>query len=192
MSYPELWKLRDAHFEPDHEDSMAQFKLAFDQSLIPKLAARYSYQEDVDALQAGKGISKGRCTRANLKIIFEWKTNGRGRSRLTKNTDKEISDALKLVTTAKTDRAAIAVLTGLNGVQVPVASAILTAIDPKRFTIIDFRALQALNQKNVLVNINYYLEYLIYCRKLARDSKVTLRTLDQALWQWSKEQSKRD
>jgi hypothetical protein len=104
MSYPELWKLRDAHFEPDREDSMAQFKLAFDQSLILKLAARYSYQEDVDALQAGKGISKGRCTRANLEMIFEWKTNGRGRSRLTKNTDKEIFDALKLATTAKTDQ----------------------------------------------------------------------------------------
>src|ERR1039457_4818142 len=107
---------------------MAYFKLAFDPSLISQFAARYSYQQDEEALQAGKNISKGRYTRNTLETIFEWKTNGRGRSRLTKNTDDEIADALKLAAIAKTTRAAMAVLTGLNGVQIPVASAILTAI----------------------------------------------------------------
>jgi hypothetical protein len=36
------------------------------------------------------------------------------------------------------------VLTGLAGVEVPVASAIVTVVDPERFTIIDFRALWSL------------------------------------------------
>jgi hypothetical protein len=87
---------------------------------------------------------------------------------------------------AKTERAAIAVLTGLNGVQVPVASAILTAIHPERFTIIDFRALQALNAAQP-ITLDFYLDYLDECRRLAKANNVDLRTLDRALWQWSKE-----
>jgi len=162
-------------------------KLQFDPSLISELAARYSFQEDAEALDAGERIRAGEYTRGNIAKIFEWKTNGRGRSRLEKNSDADITDTLYLATEAKTDRAAVAVLTGLNGVQVPVASAILTAIDPKRFTIIDFRALEALGVLQPVISINFYLEYLEECRRLAGKNGVSLRTLDRALWQWSKE-----
>lgn len=76
---------------------------------------------------------------------------------------------------AKTERAAVVVLMGLNGVQVPVASAILTAIFPERFTIIDFRALQALGVgASVTVNVDLYLLYLKVCRRLACDNNVSL------------------
>jgi hypothetical protein len=162
-------------------------KLQFDQTLISKIAARYSYEEDVKPLDAGRRIRSGEYTRENLQTIFEWKTKGRGRSRLGKNSDEDIADALRLAITAKTDRAAVAVLLGLNGVQVPVASALLTAIDPGRFTIIDFRALEALGVTQQTVTINFYLEYLENCRELAKQNRVTLRILDHALWQWSKE-----
>ena len=166
-----------------------RFKLRFAPKAIDEIAARYSFQEDTGALEAGEQIREGRCTRGNLERIFEWKTNGRGRSRLAKNSDGEIADALNLAMTAKTDRAAVAVLVGLNGVQVPVASAILTAINPERFTIIDFRALEALSVQQVPITINFYLEYLNECRTLARRNNHSLRTFDRALWQWSKDQA---
>lgn len=166
---------------------MTQFKLRFDPSLIPELAGRYSFEEDTGALDAGKRVREGQNNRANLETIFEWKTKGRGRSRLLKNTDKEIADALNLAFVAKTDRAAVAVLTGLSGVGVPVASAILTAIYHERFTIIDFRALEALSVDNAVITIDFYLKYLVFCRQLAHENNVSLRTLDRALWQWSKE-----
>ena len=165
-----------------------QFELMFDPGEIGELANSYSFPDDADALKAGDKIRAGQCTRSNLGAIFEWKTNGRGRSRLLKNSDAEIADALNLAMEAKTDRAAVAVLMGLNGIQVPVASAILTAIFPERFTIIDFRALEALGVTEASVTVDFYLAYLNACRKLARDNKVSLRTLDRALWQWSKEQ----
>ena len=166
-----------------------RFKLRFDPIAIQNIAARYSFQEDIDALKAGEQIREGQCTRRNIERIFEWKTNGRGRSRLAKNSDEEIADALRLAIMAKTDRASVAVLVGLNGVQVPVASAILTAINPNRFTIIDFRALEALDVRDVHITIDFYLLYLNECRDLARNNNCKLRTLDRALWQWSKEQS---
>lgn len=154
---------------------------------LPALLARYGTPQDSGALDAGKLIRTGQYTRANLSKIFEWKTKGRGRSRLLCNTDKEIEDALQLAANAKTERAAISVLKGLCGVDVPVASAILTMIYPERYTIIDFRALHALGNKNTDRSVDFFLIYLIYCRHLAKTHKLSLRNLDRALWKWSEE-----
>lgn len=164
------------------------FHLQFAPAQIKQLAARYLYEDDTDALQAGKRIAAGDCGRANLEAIFRWKTGGRGISRLRYNSDVEIRDALRLAVNAETERAAISVLCGLSGVEIPVASAILTAIDPERYTIIDFRALEALGVKNTWHTVDSYLAYLNACRGLARQNAVSLRELDRALWQWSKEQ----
>ena len=171
---------------------MPLFTLQFDSSRIFEFARRYKYQDDDIALEAGERIKTGLFTRMNVEQIFGWKTKGRGRSRLLKNTDDEIADALRLVVDARTDRAAIAVLLGLSGVGVPVASAIVTAIYPDRFTIIDFRALEALGISRSLatsITVEFYLKYLKYCRELAKTNRVSLRELDRALWQWSKENS---
>jgi hypothetical protein len=126
-------------------------------------------------------------------VIFCWKTGGRGISRLHRNTDEEIADALLLAVRAAADRSALAVLCGLNGVEVPVASAILTAINPERFTIIDFRALESLGitDRQAYYAIDFFIDYLRFCRGLASQCRVGLRTLDRALWQWSKEKTKR-
>ena len=170
---------------------MPHFRLSFDPAKISELASRYKFTDDAAALAAGARIRNGQYTRSNLLEIFEWKTRGRGRSRLQRNSDAEIADALALATAAKTDRTALAVLMGLDGVQVPVASAVLTVIYPERFTIVDFRALHALGIKDANITIDFYLFYLAECRKLARANHVSLRTLDRALWQWSKEASKK-
>jgi hypothetical protein len=77
-------------------------------------------------------------------------------------------------------------------VEVPVASAIMTAINPERFTIIDFRALESLGITNrqAYYTIDFFIDYLRFCRGLASQHRVGLRTLDRALWQWSKEKAK--
>jgi hypothetical protein len=77
------------------------------------------------------------------------------------------------------------VLCGLSGVAVPVASAILTAIDPTKYTIIDFRALEALGTVTTERSVGFYLKYLCVCRNLAERHGIGLRDLDRALWQWS-------
>jgi hypothetical protein len=69
-------------------------------------------------------------------------------------------DALRLAVEAKTDRAAIAVLCGLVGVDVTVASAILTAINPDRYAIIDFRALKSLGYKGAGSTVDFSLLHL--------------------------------
>src|SRR3989344_1974542 len=163
------------------------FRLQFNPKDISVYASRYSSAEDVGAMEAGKQINKGRYTRRNLEIIFRWKIGGRGITRLQKNTDAEIADALALAVAAKTERSSIAVLLGLCGVAVPVASAILTAINPDKYTLIDFRALEALGTDSKDRTVDFYLKYLDACRHLSQRHGVTLRKLDRALWQWSSE-----
>jgi hypothetical protein len=108
------------------------------------------------------------------------------------NTDAQIADALRFAAdTHTTERSAIEVLDSLHGVGVPIASAILTTINPARYTIIDFRALEALGvSKWPSGSVGYYLHYLRKCHELAHQYHVSLRTLDRALWQWSKEHGK--
>jgi len=171
----------------------SRFVLQFDVSEIPRLAARYLVDDqgaDDEALRAGREISSGSYSRDNLQVIFRWKTGGRGISRLNRNTDEEIADALQLAVRAAADRSAVAVLCGLNGV--PVASAILTVINPERFTIIDFRALESLGitDRQAYYTIDFLIDYIQFCRGLASQCRVGLRTLDRALWQWSKEKTK--
>jgi hypothetical protein len=158
------------------------------------LAARYKVAEDEPALEAGRRIKAGEFSRIHLQTVYTWKTNNRGKSRLEFNTDAQkfntdaqIEDALWLATIAKEPRSAIAVLTGLYGVAVPVASAIATAIDPDRYTVLDFRALQALGNPVGDRTVPFYLEYLDYCKGLAASWELSLRDLDRALWQWSKD-----
>jgi hypothetical protein len=167
------------------------FQLQFAPALIKEIAARYVDEDDTEALQAGRCIASGDYSRAHLEAIFRWKTGGRGISRLRPNSDIEIRDALRLAVSAQTERAAVSVLCGLWGVKIPVASAILTAVDPGRYTIIDFRALEAIGAKNSCHTVDSYLAYLDECRDLARQNTVGLRELDRALWQWSKEASQK-
>jgi len=72
---------------------------------------------------AGKRIASGDLSRENLQMIFKWKTGGRRITLLDRNNEKEIAGALRLANEAKSERSAIAVLCGLNGIEVPVASA---------------------------------------------------------------------
>ena len=78
------------------------FKLQFMPGEIRVLAARYAYEDDGEALKAGRHIVAGDYTRANLEAIFRWKRGGRGISRLRRNSDADIHDALRLAAGAQT------------------------------------------------------------------------------------------
>jgi hypothetical protein len=121
--------------------------------LILDYAARYMLndggaEKDARALQAGYAIRCGEYKRDHFEAIVEWKLEAflffRPERNLVRNRDEEIADALKLAVAAETPRAAISVLCGLVGVRVPVASALLTAIFPETYTVINKRALHAL------------------------------------------------
>ncbi len=173
----------------EHSDIVAgRFVLQFAPSEIHGLEIRYRHEDDKGALRAGSSIAGGDYSRENLKTIVRWKSS-RKIAWITLNTDIEIARSLQFASDPRTsEKSAVDVLCRLHGVGVPVASAILTTINPEKYTIIDFRALESLGvTKWPNDSIDYYISYLQKCRELASIHKVSLRTLDRALWQWSKE-----
>lgn len=162
-------------------------RLMFPIEKVAYWASRYAFDKyDDSAFEAGERIRKGDLSRSNLEIIVEWKS-GRRKALVAENTDAEIRDAFMLALAAREPRSALAVLMGLSGVALPMASSIMTAIDQERYTIVDWRALEALGEPDadysrLLVYLN---EYLPACRRIALEAGVSLRTLDKALWAWS-------
>lgn len=166
--------------------SSIEFALQVPYKEIKALAGRYHDKKEDAALAAGKRIAGGDYDPARLEPIVRWKSE-RTMSRVASNARDDVVEALRLATTARAERTRMAVLLGLRGVAVPMASAILAAIDPKRFTIIDFRALETLDARQPDPTLDFYLDYLAYCRKTAALADVSLRDFDRALWQRSSE-----
>ena len=144
--------------------------------------------------EAGEAIRNGDYTLANLEAIVRWKSE-RAVHYLIGNSNEKIRRALAIAASPdSTTEAAVKALLELHGVDLPVASAILAAIFPERYTVLDYRALEALGHARH--DVHFYEEYLDFCKRLAESNIVKpqgdlpaptpLRTLDRALWEWSR------
>ena len=90
------------------------------------------------------------------------------------------------------NESAIAPLTMLHGVGFPVASAVLHFFHKDHYPILDRWALWAARSNegdpaSVPVTLKYELwkEYVTFCRKIAQENGVPMRTLDRAMWYYS-------
>lgn len=157
---------------------------------VLELVRQYGKSQDKNALESGGRLRK-RYRYEDLEVVLRWKT-ARVVSRFRKDKDdEEILEALKVAKNAKHERTAIAVLCGLRWINIPMASAVMTCLSPKRYTVIDFRALGSLNAQKYSLSIDLYLQYLDFCIKTARAYRIPLRDYDRALWQVSKNKSKK-
>ena len=98
----------------------------------------------------------------------------------------QLAEKLGLSTPA--ERLRIEVLTLMNGVSWPTASVILHFFHPDDYPILDFRALWSLKSAVPQpYEFVFWQAYTRHCRKLSKLSGVSMRTVDRALWQFSKE-----
>ena len=75
----------------------------------------------------------------------------------------------------------------LSGVEWPTASTLLHFCDSRPYPILDFRALWSLGySKPPRYTMLFWLEYLEFTRLLSARLAVPIRTIDRALWQYSK------
>lgn len=116
--------------------------------------------------------------------VARWKTP-RSRQRIAANSDSDIRQITAMAFSAA-EELQHRVLTILEGVRVPTATALLAVAFPDRHTIVDFRSTESLSRLGEWDGQGGYLAYLDVCRSLAVRLEVNLRTLDRALWQWSK------
>lgn len=79
-------------------------------------------------------------------------------------------------------------LTLLQGVMWPTASVILHFCVSNDYPILDVRAIYSLGEKKPSsYDFNYWDKYVKVCRSIATKNNISIRYLDKALWQYSKE-----
>jgi hypothetical protein len=169
------------------------FELRFPASEIEALAARFPDMDESATHRLGAAArARGHYTRSEFLLVCAWKSP-RSRPKVQANTARAVRAATSVaLSPASSEQARIDALLALQGVGVPTASTLLYITFPTEYPILDVRALHALGHKaRSGYTTSYWLSYLEACRKLAAQHGVSLRTLDKALWQWSKEQALR-
>ena len=182
---------------------VAYFQLQPAEAELQQLADEYwqkagekEHELEKAAFEAGDAIRNGDYTLTNLEAIVRWKSE-RLVQYLIGNSSEKIKRVLAVAASPQSStEAAVKALLELHGVDITVASAILAAIFPERYTVLDFRTLEALGHSRH--DVHFYEEYLAFCKRLAESNIVKpqgdlpaptpLRTIDRALWEWSRSQ----
>ena len=165
------------------------FRLRFPQDRIADYAARYSYPGDgrLTEVLAPKVRARGYLTRTEFLELCHWKTP-RSRPRVVQNSAARIREATTLAFATGDDRAKIGILRLLNGVAWPTASVLLHFCDTQPYPILDSRALWSLGYaRPPRYTVDFWLAYTAFTRDLVAVSGHSMRDLDRALWQYSKE-----
>lgn len=164
------------------------FALQFPPAEIPALAARFGDSDDAACLRAGAAArARGRYRRDELVLLCAWKS-ARSRPLVAANSAPAVARASGRAFAATGEAERIEALLALAGVGVPSASVLLHFAEPDRYPILDVRALESLGVKGrSTYPVSFWLRYLAACRDLSVRHGVSLRTLDKALWQHSKE-----
>ena len=167
---------------------MTPFTLQFSLTDIPHWAARYDapYDADIAALAlAARG--RGHLTHDELRQLGRWKSPRIGHH-LAANDSTYVAAVTATALSTADERLRLEVLTLLRGVGWPMASVVLHWCHAALYPILDFRALWSLGLDPLPpYDFPLWQAYTAHCRELAAGAGVSMRELDRALWQYSKE-----
>ena len=169
---------------------MPEFALQFPLEQIPAYAARFPGEGDVDVLDTGRAArDRGYYTREEFVVVCRWKTP-RSAPLVAENTPEDVEARTGVALSPDSgERERIDALRSLRGVEWATASVLLHLAYPERYPILDKRALHALGVgPRAAYSFSFWEAYVVVWLELAERARVDGRTLDRALWQWSKEQ----
>jgi hypothetical protein len=169
---------------------MTTFELQFEPAQIEELAGRFGDPDDARLLAVGAAVrARGCYTRHEFIEVCGWKTV-RTRPKVASNSEAAVVEATSEALGDADEETRMRALLELTGVGAPTASTLLYVAFPEDYPILDVRALESLGVKpRSQYPVSFWLEYLRSCRELARRYGVSIRTLDKALWQHSKERA---
>lgn len=165
------------------------FRLRFPEDRIAHWASRYSDPGDARLMEilSPRVRARGYLTRTEFIELCDWKTP-RSRPRVAGNSAGRIREATSLAFATDDDRAKIGILRLLDGVGWPTASVLLHFCDARPYPILDYRALWSSGEaKPPSYTVEFWLAYTAFTRSVAAASGHSMRDLDRALWQYSKE-----
>jgi len=130
---------------------VAYFQLQPAEADLQQLADQYwqktgekEHELETAAFEAGAAIRNGDYSLSNLEAIVRWKSE-RAVHYLIGNSSEKIRRALSIAASpGSTTESAVKALLELHGIDITLASAIMAAIFPDRYTVLDYRSLEAL------------------------------------------------
>jgi hypothetical protein len=167
------------------------FELRFPTSYIAEIAGRYSVKawkdDEVEPIRQAV-LERGYYTRDEFLRKCRWKS-ARTQPRCEDNDEETVREATRLALSTSVERLRIEVLTLLRDVSWPTASVLLHFGHHENYPILDFCALWSLgiDPAPAEYTFEFWWRDVEMCRSLAARANVDMRTIDRALWQYSKE-----
>lgn len=132
---------------------------------------------------------RGYLTRKELEKVCRWKS-ARAIHLIRRNSSARVRTATQLALATRSERRRLEALRILDGVSVPMASAILTLLDPRRYGVIDIRVWQLLyalgevTKKSSGVGFNFknWYQFLVKLRYFAKKLGVNARDIERTLF----------
>ena len=132
---------------------------------------------------------RGYLTREELKKVCRWKS-ARAVRLIKRNSVARVRTATRLALATRSERRRLESLRTLDGVSVPMASAILMLLNPRRYGVIDIRVWQLLyalgevTKKSTGIGFNFknWYQFLIKLRYLAKAFHVDVRDIERSLF----------
>jgi hypothetical protein len=178
---------------------MALKKLPY-RKLAP-LVRQYLSADDDDTLALVRELRparvRGYLTPSDLEKVCRWKSP-RALQYIKGNSTASVRGATKRALETRSERRRLEALLELRGVSVPMASAILMLVDPKRYGVIDIRVWQVLHAVGTVtkkpsgVGFNFanWYQFLMILRYLSKTLGVKARDVERALFVAHKEYQK--
>lgn len=152
----------------------ADYPAVWDAGLQPLADKQVFYHDDLESLYRWKFRGLWPQRKINLMRAFP---------------EEQVASLSRRAFSCSDELGALLILTLIPGARTAGASAILTAHDPARYTVMDTRALQSLitlelwsYDQGVVATSLAWPDYLNVCRTLANRVDRPLRSVDRALW----------
>lgn len=173
--------------------SAPRFSLRFPERDLTRWARRFpdldGDRRRTDSLRADVQ-ARGHLTRPEFLEICAWKSP-RSKPHCARNSEQTVRTITRAALASEDDALKMDLLRELEGVEWPTASTILHVCDRRPFPILDVRAVWSLGySKPPRYTMEFWLAYVAFTRDLADRTGLSIRTVDQALWQYSKERQK--
>ena len=169
------------------------FRLRFPEADVATWAARFGDDGSDDDILGNIRplvLARGHLTRPEFLKICAWKSV-RTKPSCRRNGAHKIETLTRAAFATSDEALKISLLRLLDGVEWPTASTILHFCDARPYPILDYRALWSLGLATPpSYTKEFWLAYLAFTRDLAVRVALPIRTVDKALWQYSKERQK--
>lgn len=166
--------------------TIPSFSPRFSTDKIKDLIEQYGSVDQSQLDIGARAKALGYYTQPDFVAICNWKTRGRPRRYYIKNTEQGVQKQTSIALTDPNEETRIRALLLLNGVGLPTASMLLHLASPDQYPVIDFRTLWSLGCESAHINVSFWLKYVHFCRDLSAKWGKSLRDLDRALFQYSK------